>query len=50
MQPQEPFIDDPDDVPGQTPQQEVIDDPDLPAETPVDDVSDPVGEEPDVVD
>ena len=50
MQPQEPIINDPGDVPGQTPQQEIIGDPDLPSETPVDDVYDPVTEGPDVVD
>jgi hypothetical protein len=50
MQPQEPIINDPGDVPGQTPQQEIIADPDLPFETPVDDVYDPVTEGPDIVD
>jgi hypothetical protein len=36
MQPQEPIIDDPTDVPGQTPQTEIINDPDLPPGTLVD--------------
>jgi hypothetical protein len=50
MQPQEPFINDPGDIPGQTPQKEVIDDTDLPEDTPVDDVYEPITEGPDVVD
>jgi hypothetical protein len=50
MQPQEPFVRDPEDPPGQTPQREVIEDPDMPLEAPIDDVFDPTTEAPDVTD
>jgi hypothetical protein len=36
MQPQEPIINDPPDVPDQTPQTEIINDPDLPPGTLID--------------
>jgi hypothetical protein len=49
MQPQEPVINDPGEVPT-TPTTEVIQDPDIPIDAPVDDVFDPATEEPDVTD
>jgi hypothetical protein len=49
MQPQQPVINDPGEVPT-TPTTEVINDPDIPNQVPVDDVFDPVTEGPDIVD
>jgi hypothetical protein len=49
MQPQEPVINDPGEVPT-TPGSEVINDPDIPLDAPVDDVYEPSPEGPAIVD
>jgi hypothetical protein len=49
MQPQEPVINDPGDVPS-TPNEEVINDPDIPTDAPVDDVYEPASEGPAIAD
>ena len=49
MQPQEPVINDPGDVPT-TPGSEIINDPDIPVDAPVDDTYDAPIEGPDIVD
>jgi hypothetical protein len=51
MQPQEPVISDPGDLPDNPPEIEITYDPDIPADTPVDDVFDPASDDaPDVTD
>jgi hypothetical protein len=49
MQPQEPVINDPGDVPT-TPGSEIINDPDIPVDAPVDDVYEPDSEGPAIFD